>query len=492
MVIDMRLCPSRDEHYIDELQDHHKHKHIEMSQWIRGPICGVDNCRSRLYRSTDGMKICQYGHVMEGNVEINDDQDENFVSTRRLNLQLNDGGFTVALQNVGVRRETSKKVYGTSGKKLYWRCLQVLLKKQIGYVQEIFPCASDELVPVVKLYWLKYMTATFSDDAHSKVPTALDLISILYIAIVKLQGFPIYVCDVIYALKENRIPYMKCLHLIPNSYLEQLPSYFIKCLEPYKLPVNNELYEAILINGQKICGDEQILEIPFNYYYPLIFKILAELLVLPNAPSLFHICNNLVEKLGHKFQISFNNKVDRFPELQIISFIIITIKIYFIYFNGMDYNKWIDILTKYELNTEFHFANSQVDNDELLNWSDFKIDKYCQWLYDNVLGDKNEDNLSVMDKRLYKIFDLNESLNASPTNRKIDNEQDKDPSLAPLSKYLEEVASNNIGSKIKTSDVKVIEDKLFDKFSKVFGISKKLLSSCSDSVELEIKQHLMT
>ena len=147
-----------------------------MSQWIRGPICGVDNCRSRLYRSTDGMKICQYGHVMEGNVEINDDQDENFVSTRRLNLQLDNGGFSIALQNIATRQETSKKVYGTNGKMLYWRCLQVLLKKQVDIFQTLFPYDAGELVLVVRLYWLKYMTARISDDPHAKVPTALDLI----------------------------------------------------------------------------------------------------------------------------------------------------------------------------------------------------------------------------------------------------------------------------------------------------------------------------
>lgn len=462
-----------------------------MSQWIRGPICGVDNCRSRLYRSTDGMKICQYGHVMEGNVEINDDQDENFVSTRRLNLQLHNGGFSIALQNVATRQETSKKVYGTNGKMLYWRCLQVLLKKQVEFFQVMFPYDAEELVLVVKLYWLKYMTVRISDDPHAKVPTALDLISVIYLAIFKLRGYPIYVCDVIHALKENKIPYMKCLHLIPSSYLEQLPSYFLKCLEPYKLPLTNELYEAILENGLKICGDEKILDVPFNYFYPLIFKVLSELLVFPNAPSLFHICNNLVDKLGHNFQISFDHKTDKFPELQVISYVIITVKIYFIYYNGMGYAKWLETLTKYELNTEFHFANNEVNDDELLNWSDFKIDKYCQWLYDNVVSEESEDDLSVMDKRLYQIFNLDDSLHSSGTRRKLDNEQDNDPMFIPLSQYLEDVASNNVGSKVKTSDVRIIENKLFEKFTKTFGISKKLLTSCYDSAELEIKQKLI-
>lgn len=157
----------------------------------------------------------------------------------------------------------------------------------------------------------------------------------------------------------------------------------------------------------------------------------------------------------------------------------------------MGYAKWLETLTKYELNTEFHFANNEVNDDELLNWSDFKTDKYCQWLYDNVVSEKSEDDLSVMDKRLYQIFNLDDSLSSSGARRKLDNEQDNDPTFIPLSQYLEDVASNNVGSKIKTNDVRIIENKLFEKFAKTFGISKKLLTSCYDSAELEIKQKLI-
>ena len=59
-----------------------------MSTYIRGPVCGVSNCPSRLWRIIDGRRTCQYGHVMEGDVEFNNEEDEvnAGVVTRRLNL----------------------------------------------------------------------------------------------------------------------------------------------------------------------------------------------------------------------------------------------------------------------------------------------------------------------------------------------------------------------------------------------------------------------
>lgn len=71
--------------------------HLRMSTFIRGPICGTDNCPSRLWRIIDGRRTCQYGHVMEGDVEFNDDEDDlnglgAGVITRRLNLTTNATG----------------------------------------------------------------------------------------------------------------------------------------------------------------------------------------------------------------------------------------------------------------------------------------------------------------------------------------------------------------------------------------------------------------
>lgn len=153
--------------------------------------------------------------------------------------------------------------------------------------------------------------------------------------------------------------------------------------------------------------------------------------------------------------------------------------------------KWLDILTKYELSTEFHFANGDINTDELLNWSDFKIDKYCQWIYDNIVSEKNEEDLSIMDKRLFQIFNLDESLNASNKSRKLDHDQDNDPKHVPIEQFLVDIASSNVSPKIKTQDIRIIENKLFDKFTNNFGISRKVLITSYESLELEIKNKLI-
>lgn len=44
-----------------------------MARWTTGPICGVDNCRSKHWQVIDGQHVCRNGHVREGDVEIAED-----------------------------------------------------------------------------------------------------------------------------------------------------------------------------------------------------------------------------------------------------------------------------------------------------------------------------------------------------------------------------------------------------------------------------------
>lgn len=46
-----------------------------MQRWTKGPVCGVGNCPSRHWRTVAGQRVCRFGHVREGEVEIGDDDD---------------------------------------------------------------------------------------------------------------------------------------------------------------------------------------------------------------------------------------------------------------------------------------------------------------------------------------------------------------------------------------------------------------------------------
>lgn len=104
-----------------------------MFTFIRGPVCGTDNCPSRLWRIIDGRRTCRYGHVMDGDIEFNNDEDDvggnamagvasSGVVTRRLNLTTNAvGGFQASLDpsQIGqmdkLRQQKDKKKTVRSG-----------------------------------------------------------------------------------------------------------------------------------------------------------------------------------------------------------------------------------------------------------------------------------------------------------------------------------------------------------------------------------------
>ena len=114
-----------------------------MSQqpWFRGPVCGTDNCRSRLFRSQDGLTICQFGHVLEGAVEINDEPDVGgMVQTRRINTVAVDerGLMSSVARSTSQAAKTQERLSGDDALTMYHKCLQLLLKHELNRFIELF------------------------------------------------------------------------------------------------------------------------------------------------------------------------------------------------------------------------------------------------------------------------------------------------------------------------------------------------------------------
>lgn len=132
-----------------------------MSSYIRGPICGVGNCPSRLWRIIDGRRTCQFGHVMEGDVEFNDEDEDATnagVVTRRLNLTTNaTGNFqssfnTSQLQSSQIE-EGGKKIFGPEARILFIKSLQFTLKRQSRWLVEEYNLP-QEFDKVIKIIWI--------------------------------------------------------------------------------------------------------------------------------------------------------------------------------------------------------------------------------------------------------------------------------------------------------------------------------------------------
>lgn len=469
-------------------------------QYIRGPVCGVDNCPSRLYRSTDGQRICQYGHVVDGDLEFGDD-DDNFAITRKINLQYNDGGNLVHKSNNPLAlREKSLQLSGGPAKECHIKCLQIVLKKLLYSIVEQLYNNDQEFLKqverVVKVNWAKFLDGLlspysinsyetdrngkeipqFNVKPTTKVPNSLDTLFIIYFSILQLDLYPIYLSDLVDLVLSGKIALLKTLHLIPLKLLYQLPYHYTHALQVTLFTPDTFMKHYSRV-AKKLCPSQ---EISITYYYPYIFKTFFETLLLPNSIELFVMVNNLSELLKLKLKLPLTRRKNKnpylthiLPEVMVTCFMILVIKIHFIYQDlKIDYTQWFDNLSNINIdNDKFEFLN-KYDKESiynLVNWSESKINNYCNYL--NALDAKHEVSLqlnksyqgSVMINRLYQIFDDKEDSNQYP----IEEESN-------LNKYLQSYASENIKTPHK-KDIHIIEDLLFKKFAQQLMVLEELM-----------------
>ena len=518
--------------------------------WFRGPICGVDNCRSRRYRTSDGLTICQLGHVADGNIEVNNEEDEaGGPITRRLNtVHVDSQGSYMSQSRVysqGISTNEKTKVYGKEAFEVYLQCLQILFKQQFRIVTELFfggTAEDSDLVYIVKTNWLKLLDHTikqyesrhyplFDDDDNDgagdrttsandpveltqkvrtkhKAPTLNELLALLYLSILQLRYKPVYIPDLIENIKLNTIPYARSLHLIPKSIVDKLTMPYQVLLQPTQLPMDGELESSILIVAGIIYPGESM-EVEMNYYYPFAFKMLSETLLLPSSPDLFTTFVQLSTLIPVSPKIVFNLTNDNepasakyFPEVQICAFLVFVVKVGFI-FNVSSAKKinpkqWLHYLKEFELTNEYSYITSY--DEELLNWSDSKIDKYCHWIYDHVIPKKNNtsegyhDKLTTMDKRLFQIFNFDTALPPATKRQKYDSKQHHNaPEVSRKETMLAMVEPN---SKVKHPRITpglitIIESKIVKKFCDVLGIQEHLLMTSYLQLESDIKSNVL-
>ncbi|KAK6198106.1 uncharacterized protein RJT21DRAFT_254 [Scheffersomyces amazonensis] len=514
------------------------------TSWRRGPVCGVDNCRSRLYRYNDGLTICQFGHVMEGGIEINDDQDQAQITTRRLNLLNVDerGSFTstsMSQSQSSLSRTKDNRLYGHEAKELLYRCFQVLLKKQLENIMRLYFTDSirEDLELIVKTNWIKVISKEIEHEGNSKFKKLyhLDLIAIIYISVLQIRFQPIYTYELLDYIKTNQIPYIRCLHLIPSSLLSKLPNEHLLRLQATSLPLSNEFYYCIQEMMKRLYNDEKVISIPVNYYYPYAFKLLTQELLLPNAIDLFNTFVTLTKKFYNDGQIAirFNETKSKhliyFPEVILSSMIIFIIKLSIIskfklFPYQINFKNWYKHLTKYEANNEFLNYSESSNVNDLIEWSDDKIDKYCDWVYEQLIPKKNKTytthqsntqeleeekdlpELTTMEKRLFQIFNVEESSGGSgseseppsrsssrsPVPREIQKEETINMNDVLMSAAI--VSSNVKGKRKRTSveEMKDLNKKLVSKISVVLGITQSTLSKSILQAETDIENGLMS
>ncbi|ANZ75960.1 BA75_03009T0 [Komagataella pastoris] len=497
-----------------------------MSTWIKGPICGIENCSSRLYRSVDGRRVCRRGHVSEHHMDIDDD-DGAFVVTRRLNMSQGDDGTLLAggvrssvfsqQQNEGPSA-TRERAHGLEGRKVCWQCYQYVLRKQAQWLIENHGVPA-EFETVVKELWIFYLKGYEPtpkekvDDSselerqsgtENRVPSLLHAISIIYLALLRMQ-VPIFVNDLISWVSTASLPYMRAFSILPRTLQQSIPTQYIRIFEPIKPPIRNELYWMILRVYQFI---HRVDPNPFTVDCSLfLFKLNLELLLPLDVMLMVQNClsdmdENIYELplLKRGIHTNYHNDVFlakdlvKIPELRIVGLLICCTKFYF--FNTVstrakvDITRWYTLINRYNFTfnaghlSEMIFKDS--DDNKLAKWDEDQIDSYLKWFEENLLEqekDKDSTNMDPAQRRLREVFALQgiEAGEKAEKSSKAFNSAEEKPTLVELYQSLLDGIGNNetprsdLSTSPTLNSIRQLHDFLISRLSITFGVTEDRL-----------------
>lgn len=437
-----------------------------MSTWIRGGRCGIDNCKSQLWKVVDGRKICQFGHVKEGDLEIGDDEDEFYGSqagTRVSRINLNGSQTTDILLNASQKKDDELSVlYGKDGLALLMQTLQFILRKQIQWLRGN-QGLGDEFEAICKSIWAVFVNSTkfskiefgkkrkrrsstrgispetteseFSELSefeseysgtesrenfnlgHQRISLdtkvqLLDTVAVCYLACVLLR-VPIYIYDIQRWICQYEFPFMNLTGLLPSDMMRGLSATYVAMITPTALPNTGQLHESS-INLAQLLKSQNIM-LPVLNYKPLLFKIVRDLFLPPEvlAASILFIQKTQPKGLGFQNFVengSINHPKYSFPEVMCLVSVILCTKLY-LGLDGDPVNNQIaydeelysDILRKTWLEDDcFGFAEER----EVVYWDHDQVQRYLDWFEKNIMKAGETDKMSVSRGRLLKMFPM--------------------------------------------------------------------------------------
>ncbi|ODQ63309.1 hypothetical protein NADFUDRAFT_53579 [Nadsonia fulvescens var. elongata DSM 6958] len=344
----------------------------------RGPRCGLKNCPSTLWRVLDGQRVCQYGHIKEGDLEIAEEDDDAFLNLGR---KINVPGLGSYSSAIGVIKGDDEGVwYGKEGNALYMQCLQLILRTQVRWLiekQGIRP----ELEGVVKDLWSLYISRsnfaktkfehedsdqdnaeedsnvdrghddlldaanpfyTDEDDTIAnetprvkssdpkrlvviELAQLIDMPVLCYLGCLMIRA-PVYICDFHRWIQQFQFPHMKSLRLIPKEMREHLAGGYHNALTPMRIPRSGELLTEVRKLLIYFHGTYKI-KFPKPLFQPLLVKVLRGLFL---PVELYLAVEKLIGILEIDLEIPLTSDVKAnqiWPETQIVALVIFCVKL---------------------------------------------------------------------------------------------------------------------------------------------------------------------
>lgn len=392
---------------------------MSQASWIRGPPCGIDNCRSRLYRLYGGQKYCQFGHVMEGNLEYGEDDGESYTQTRRLNIAITDTGFgsqastSATPQAAGITESKLVRLYGDRGRVLHFQCLGRVFQLLVPRVaRELYPdlpameldefCVS--LDHTARLLWVRFAEAIFPG---STLPMIKDVTVLVYLALRQLNRYPVFVEDYLVILYENRVPIVNSNELIDAAAWAALPPVSFVSFTDYELPLHDTFYKLLAKWTIKL-GLKHLQEPLGDAIYPLAYRLFLDLR-LPHLPRLLCVLHGL--NLDRGLRRRRNGMLLRdTPEPFAVALMYYALRLYL---HGLP-----QIVLRAELKAELQKPTvafpfllrpfHEVSASEIMLMSEDDVSRYCDWVYDAIVPGKykalDTTELSLVERRVNRFF----------------------------------------------------------------------------------------
>lgn len=378
-------------------------------EYTEGPICGVDNCPSHLWKRIDGRSVCQFGHINEYDVEIIDD--DNYVEndSRRVVRSISKiAGVTDKDQQARqdfIDAQLTYQSLTTKQRRMYReRAIQIILAKQCKYVIKKF-----QIVGTNKEMFLKVIKAFWMHELQQEHLNFNNVTMKLYLALIKI-GIPVYLCDFISMLEDHYFPFINTYAFIPKELAKlvrnkgKLNTNFIQHLNKVLFWKTDRL--PILMDNRMVLN-----------YYPLIVRLTLHLRLPLEIIVLSH---QLIQQCKLKFK--FYTKMYNHPELALSGIVIGMAKLYFTV-NPKIYPRWVYNYYK-SLNShigsdfEIQRLNSRLisrhysELKDLRKWDDQKIAQFIKYYRSTfmqrhkVLDELFKSDIAQMNKiQELKIFD---------------------------------------------------------------------------------------
>ncbi|KAF1996646.1 hypothetical protein P154DRAFT_498312 [Amniculicola lignicola CBS 123094] len=418
----------------------------------KGPICGIENCRSRRYdEGEDGYLYCENGH-RKGDLVIGQDEDDYTDAARdRTRKKKKEDGL----------EKFSKYYKGPSALDLHLKSLQLILRHQVWFLvhDKGLPAELEQVVfDLWTLRILKFETrledngangsrsqsqtfSTSQSEAESEdelsrtmprdgklkaVPNLIDSLALCYLGIITLR-LPVTPGDIYQWVTDGKLAYRRAIKYVPLPMRDRLPATYHAVLDPNTNLTLERFYDTVSTSANGLEKEHGIVWPALNVPL-LLFRCIKEL-ALPL--ELYDSTMWLGKYLNYDFTlhavhtISFG--VRRLPEAQLMACLVVCVKLMYPFDDQIrsprtasepaaaviDWEEWHRHISSTE--TKSRQGYDQYTSQELLEqdengvftMSKDQLDQYLDFYQDSFLDEARIEKETENRKELYEMFPIN-------------------------------------------------------------------------------------